>query len=47
MFFDIKSGGRYMEKMKKEIIEIIENNTSSEIIEYLHTFIKLVVEKWG
>ena len=36
-----------MEKMKKEIIEIIENNTSSEIIEYLHTFIKLVVEKWG
>lgn len=32
---------------KKEIIEMINGLNKDGVLEYLHTFIKLFIEKWG
>lgn len=32
---------------KREIIEMIERISNKSVLEYLHTFIKLFIEKWG
>lgn len=32
---------------KKEIIELVEGIENPGILEYLYTFIKLFLEKWG
>lgn len=35
------------EEYKKEIIEMISKIKDAGTLEYLHTFIKLFLEKWG
>ncbi len=32
---------------RKEIIKMVEKIENKSILEYLHTFIKLFLEKWG
>ena len=32
---------------RKELIKMIENVKSEGVIEYLYTFIRLFLEKWG
>ena len=33
--------------LQKKIIEMVEKIEDVDILEYLHTFIKLFLEKWG
>lgn len=33
--------------LQKKIIETVEKIEDADILEYLHTFIKLFLEKWG
>lgn len=47
-------GGMLMDKelnekelYKRKIIEMVEKIEDADILEYLHTFIKLFLEKWG
>ena len=35
------------EEQKKELLDIISEIEDAGTIEYLHTFIKLFLEKWG
>ena len=35
------------EEYRKKIIEMMERIDNSSILEYLHTFIKLFLERWG
>lgn len=46
---DVKCNGRrnMEENYKKKIIELVEKIENVEILEYLHTFIKLFLKKWG
>ena len=41
-----RSGGLFMD-YKKEIIEMINGIKKTGTLEYLHTFIKLFLERWG
>ena len=44
--FAIFTGGAFMD-YKTEIIKMIKNINNSGTLEYLYTFIKLFLEKWG
>jgi len=44
---DLKDEREMQEFHKKSIIELIENTNTTEVLEYLHTFIELFLEKWG
>lgn len=35
------------ERIKKEIIEMVEQIEKISMLEYLHTFIELFLKKWG
>lgn len=35
------------EQYKREIVEMVEQIQKEGTLEYLHTFIKLFLEKWG
>lgn len=38
---------RSKEYYREKIIEMLNNISRTDILEYLHTFIKLFLEKWG
>ena len=44
---DTEYCGECKKKKKKELLHIISDINDAGTIEYLHTFIKLFIERWG